>query len=254
MAEERTPTKEEIAANIKKTEAETRKADIEAAAAKEKSDAESKKAAAETRKLVAEAKEVEFKLVEAKHVADRADEKRRKELAGNEYHHVYLFNNQVTEASVKACIAQLSTWERTLDEGETMTVELQLNSPGGDVVDGFALIDYIVYLQSKGHIVNTVAYGMAASMAGVILEVGDHRSMGSNAVLLIHEASFGAVGSYGEVADRIKLVDIFHERILKLFTDRSNVSKAFIKRNWTRKDWWLSADTALKHGFVDSIQ
>src|SRR6185437_11114483 len=151
-----------------------------------------------------------------------------------------------SESSVKACIQQLATWERTSDSDEGVTVELQLNSPGGSVVVGFALIDFIQDFHTRGNTVNTVAYGMAASMAGVILQVGKKRSMGSNAVLLIHEASFGAVGSYGEVQDRVKLVDIFHERILKLFTDRAKVSKSFINRNWSRKDWWIDSTNAIK--------
>ena len=245
MAAEKTdtpykPTAEEVAANVAKTTAE---ADAAKAAAE--------KSRAEARKETALAKDAELKLIAAQHEADRASEKRRDELAADKFHHTYLFDKDVNEATVKACINQLSNWERS--STSPLTVELVINSPGGSVVDGFALIDYIVAMHSRGHTVNTTAYGMAASMGGVILEVGKTRRMGSNAVLLIHEAQFGAVGSYGEIQDRVKLVDIFHERILKLFTDRATVSKQFIKSHWTRTDWWLNADSSLKYGFVDEV-
>lgn len=230
---------------LDQAEAEKLKAEAEAAratAAKEQ---------AEARKLTAEADEAECKVARARIDLAREQYKRDKELASDEFHHTYLFDKDVSEASVKACIAQLSAWERT--SAGPITVELIINSPGGSVVDGFALIDHIASMHARDHVVNTTAYGMAASMAGVLLQVGRERRMGSNALLLIHEAQFGAMGSYGEIQDRMKMVDIMHDRILDLFASRSKVSKAFIKRNWLRKDWWLPAHEAAKHGFIDQI-
>ena len=248
MAEQaREPSEAEIAANVAKTLAETKKAESESEAAL----AAAEKSRSEARKELALALDAEYKAVAARHDADRADEKRRDELAADKYHHTYLFDKDVSDANVKACITQLSNWERTSDK--PLTIELVINSPGGDVVAGFALVDYIISMNAREHVVNTTAYGMAASMGGVLLQVGKTRRMGSNAVLLIHEAQFGAVGSYGDIQDRVKLVDIFHERILKLFTDRSKVSKQFIKSHWARTDWWLSADISLKHGFCDEV-
>lgn len=206
---------------------------------------------AEARKLFWEAEEAQTKARKAIIDADREEHKRRKELAADEFHHTYLFDKDVSESSVKACIGQLSNWERTATE--PITVELVINSPGGSVIDGFALIDHIQAMHGRGHTVNTTAYGMAASMGGVILEVGKTRRMGSNALLLIHEASFGAMGSMGDIEDRVKMVEIMHDRILDLFASRSKVTKAFIKRNWRRRDWWMSAQEAHKHGFVDEI-
>jgi ATP-dependent protease ClpP protease subunit len=204
---------------------------------------------AETRVQVAEAEQQEIVL--------RAKQRVEKdELAKNAHNHVYVFDQPVGESSVKACIDQLTAWTR---QTPGCAIEIQINSPGGDVVEGFALIDFLSDLRQKGHEIDIVTLGMAASMAGVILQAADNRIMGKNSILLIHEASFGAVGSYGEVEDRIKLVDIFHERILSIFAERAQpinnkTTKAFIKRNWNRKDWWLSADSALKLGFVDQVR
>lgn len=228
-------------------EAEIDKAKAEA----EKFRAERDKVMAEARKENALAGAAEAALVKAQADAERESEKRRDELAADKYHHRYLFDTDVNDGSVKKAIAQFATWERTTDK--PIVVDLVINSPGGSVVDGFALIDYIEGMHSRDHTVNTTAYGMAASMGGVLLQVGKKRSMGANAVLLIHEAQFGAVGSYGEIQDRVKLVDIFHERILALFVGRAKVTKQFIKSHWSRTDWWLSASDSLKHGFVDAI-
>jgi ATP-dependent Clp protease, protease subunit len=240
------------ASEIAKNEAEAEKFRAEAEVTRAKGEAEARKARAEAAVAETEAEADRLRLVDLEFTAERAREKRAEELAANKYHHTYLFDTDVDENNVKKFIAQLATWERT--SSEPITVELVINSPGGSVVDGFALIDYIAAMAANGHTVNTTAYGMAASMGGVLLQVGARRTMGANSVLLIHEAQFGAVGSYGEIEDRVKLVNILHERILNLFADRAKVSKSYIKRNWNRRDWWLDASTALKHGFVDEVR
>ena len=256
-----------VEAEIAKAKAETVKALAEADKVMAEIEDNHLKTASEVAKNEAEAAEkfasieiakvmqahAEAELVLSRNNADRERDKRRDELTADRYHHRYLFDTAVADGSVKKCISQLATWERSLAPDEKLTVELVINSPGGDVVEGFALIDYINGMHTRGHTVNTVAYGMAASMGGVLLEIGKKRSMGTNAVLLIHEAQFGAIGSYGEIEDRVKLVDIFHEKILALFADRSNVTRSFIKKNWSRRDWWCSAETALRHGFVDEV-
>ena len=216
--------------------------------------AEGRKFDAEARKAAAEAKEAEYNAAEAKIRLDREEHKRRKELAADEFFHTYLFDKEVTEASAKACIKQLAEWERGAKKGQKLEIELVINSPGGSVFDGFALIDYISGMQGRGHTINTVAYGMAASMAGVILQVGQKRAIGSNALLLIHEASFGAFGSFGKVEDQVKMVELMHDRILEMFAARAKMSKTQIKNRWSRRDWWINADDCLKHGFVDEVR
>ena len=47
-----------------------------------------------------------------------------------------------------------------------------------EVIAGLALYDFIQTLRRKGHKVTTVSYGMAASMAGILLQAGDVRVMG----------------------------------------------------------------------------
>lgn len=238
-------------AEAEKARAEAEKARAEAAAATLTAEAEVAKARAEARGAQAEAEERELRLVKARNDRDREREKREEELAAHKYHHVYLFDKGVDEGSVRECIRQLTTWERTTTD--KITVELVIDSPGGSVFDGFHLIDYINRLHTEGHTVNTTAYGMAASMGGVLLQVGKTRTMGANALLLIHEAQFGAFGSFGKVEDQVKMVEIMHDRILELFASRSKMTKAQIKSRWNRKDWWLPAQECLRHGFIDAI-
>lgn len=187
---------------------------------------------------------------------EREKEKRDKELLENDRFKVYLFDSEVSDGSVKKCIAQLTQWHRQ-DPG--CDIEIKVNSPGGSILAGFELIDFIRDLRNEGHTVTMVAYGMAASMAGVLLQAADHRVMGENAFLLIHEGSLGAIGDWGDVEDRVELMQMFHKRILGLFEARAKpinkkTTTTFIKNRWKRKDWWIPSEEALKLGLVDEVR
>lgn len=180
----------------------------------------------------------------------------REEDAKDYWNHRYVLNDTINGQTASSCINSLTRWSRTHPGCD---IELVLNTPGGAIISGFALIDYLESLKAtkpKGHEIRTHAIGMAASMGGVILQAGTVRSMGSNAMLLIHQGSLTAGGSYGEAKDQMKFMDMLHERILKLFVDRSEgkMTKAFVKRNWERQDWWLTADDAQKLGLIDEIR
>ena len=91
-------------------------------------------------------------------------------------------------------------------------------------------------------------------MAGVLLQAGDVRWVGQQAWVMIHRAAFGASGKTFEIEDEVRFTQRLEGRILDIFTSRSKLSKAKIKRNWDRKDWWISADEAIEMGLVDEIR
>ncbi len=173
------------------------------------------------------------------------------ELARNKYHHLYPSNEEVDSASVYRCIARLSYWSRTEPE---CAIEIVFNSPGGAVVDGLALYDFIQELRRKGHHVTTCTRGHAASMAGILLQAGDKRVMGKEAWVLIHEVSFSAIGKIGEVEDTTEWVKKIQKRIVAIFAERSKLTARQVERRWKRKDWWLSSDECLKLGLVDEVR
>lgn len=182
--------------------------------------------------------------------AAKAERVARAELAKDEHHRVYVFDQVVGDKTVTACIHKLAEWSRN-DPG--CDIEIIFNSPGGSVIDGMALYDYICQVKRKGHTVTTNTLGMAASMAGVLLQVGDVRQMGSESYLLIHEASFTAGGSFGKVEDEVQFVKKIQERILAIFAAKSTLTARQIQTRWSRRDWWLSSDESLKLGFIDEI-
>lgn len=206
--------------------------------------------AANARKAAAEADQAEHHTVIAR--LNREDEERAyaSAAARDERHHVYQFDSSVTAASVKPCISKLSEWARLEPECD---ITIVFNSPGGSVIDGFALWDFLATLKKNGHHLTTVCRGMAASMGGILLQAGDKRVIGSESVLLVHEISFGAGGKIGEVEDEVAFAKMLTQRVLKIFASRTKMTARQIDAKWKRKDWWMDSDEALKLGFVDEI-
>lgn len=178
------------------------------------------------------------------------------------YHHIYRFNSVVGESSVKNCMDNLLLWHRT-EPG--CDIEIIFSSPGGSVIDGLVLFDFIGELRDHGHRVTTSTYGMAASMAGILLQAGDKRIMHKEAWLLIHEISFGTGGSMGTVEDTVEWLKGIQDRILDIFAARcaqakkngtatKPLTKGQLEKGWRRKDWWISSDNALTLGLVDEVR
>jgi ATP-dependent protease ClpP protease subunit len=71
---------------------------------------------------------------------------------------------------------------------------------------------------------------------------------------MIHRAAFGAYGKTFDVEDELLFVKRIEERIIDIFTARSSLTKQKIKRNWDRKDWWISAEQALDLKLVDEVR
>lgn len=172
-------------------------------------------------------------------------------LAGDRFHHIYTLNESVNARSSQNAIEALALWHRTDPKCE---IEFIINSPGGSVIEGMALFDYLTMLRRAGHKITTTTLGMAASMGGILLQAGDHRVMGKEAYILIHEVAFGAGGKIGEVEDSVAFSKMIQKRILDILSSRSTMTAKQIDAKWKRKDWWLDSDEALKLGFVDEVR
>ena len=164
---------------------------------------------------------------------------------------IYRFNTAVDKTHVHQCMHKLTQWTRRHPKCD---IEIVFSSGGGSIIDGFELFDFIQELRERGHKVITGSLGMAASMAGILLQAGEHRWIGHQAWMMIHRAAFGVIGKTFEIEDEVAWIKRIEARILEIFEKRSNLSRLKIKRNWDRKDWWISSDEALELGLVDEIK
>lgn len=76
-----------------------------------------------------------------------------------------------------------------LEKSRTDNITLIINSPGGSVYDGMAILDTMDYIKSEGIIIETLCIGKAASMGGVILAHGtyNYRRSLKNSMIMLHQ-------------------------------------------------------------------
>ena len=235
---ERTP--EEIAADVRLAEAEAAKAEAEA-----------EKARAEAGRHKVLAKKASLEVAELQMTHDKHQREHDRMMASDEENHVYRCDGEVSKSSISTCLKKLTQWSRC-DPG--CDIEIVISSGGGGIIPGFELFDFIQDLRNKGHTITTGSLGMAASMAGILLQAGSVRWLGHQSWMMIHRAAFGAFGKTYEVEDEVEFVKRIEARILDIFTARSDLTTRKIKRNWDRKDWWISSDQALKLGLIDEVR
>ena len=261
----RAPTTQELA----KFEAETAKILAETEAARQMAELNKVKGELENKKLAAEMAKIEEETRTA-HTAAEANlinlhQMQRQEeaaLAADLFHGVYFFTDDVSEKSVHNCMERLNYWRRTRPNCD---IEIIFSSPGGSVFDGFTLFDYIQELKRAGHRVTTGTLGMAASMAGILLQAGSTRYAGKEAWVLIHEISTLAWDKSSLIEDEVAFMKRIQERVIDIFLDGNQrglasgtatkrISQAQFEKNWKRKDWWLTAEECLAYGFIDAIR
>lgn len=138
--------------------------------------------------------------------------------------------------------------------GSREALRLYVNSPGGDVDQGFALIDIMRWSRIPIH---TTAMGFVASMALLIAMAGakGHRTVMPHCSLLSHRFAAGSAGFHADlVAARVQQ-DIVHRRIVDHYRECTSLTDdAAVEGELLRStDRWLTAPEAVSYGIVDRV-
>jgi ATP-dependent Clp protease protease subunit len=130
-------------------------------------------------------------------------------------------------------------------------ITLYINSPGGSVSAGMAIIDTMNFI--KPH-VSTVCIGMAASMGAMILSCGEpgKRFILPNAEVMIHQPLGGAEGQASDIAIQAEHILKLREVLYKMLAKNTGQTYDQIKKDADR-DYWMSATESIKYGIVDKV-
>ena len=133
-------------------------------------------------------------------------------------------------------------WERT-------PIKLFINSYGGSVYDGLALVDVIKHSKTP---VYTICIGSCMSMALWIWLAGEERLVGERSTLMFHDLSVFAVdtteGIKQELIEMLRLQNLLITEI----TQKSSITEEMLNDYITRKaDWYIPADEAIKLKLAD---
>lgn len=162
---------------------------------------------------------------------------------------IYL-DGEITEDTAKRIVEILLK----LDIINHKEIKMYINSEGGSVNAGLAIIDTMNLIKSD---VSTICLGRAASMGAVLLINGTKgkRYIGINSEIMIHEVStYG--GNYGKVSeqhDKLKRTSYVNRKIQRIIASKTNMSLKDVQKDTKKKDTWINSKNALKYGFVDKV-
>lgn len=130
-------------------------------------------------------------------------------------------------------------------------ISFYINSPGGMVSAGFAILDTMNHIQPN---VSTVCVGMAASMAAVLLSAGEKgkRFALPNAEIMIHQPHGGAEGQASDIEITAKQILKMRERLNKILAKNTGQKLEKVAEDVDR-DYFMDAQESLKYGIIDKV-
>lgn len=131
-------------------------------------------------------------------------------------------------------------------------IKLYINSPGGSVYDGLAIIDTMNYIEPD---VQTIGIGLQASMGAMLLSSGakGKRFVLPNSRIMIHQPSYGSPQS--KVTDQeIELREglLLKKLLIEMLAKNTGKGVKQVEKDMDR-DNWMSAEEAKKYGIIDEI-
>jgi ATP-dependent Clp protease protease subunit len=145
-------------------------------------------------------------------------------------------------------VAQLLFLE---SEDPAKDVTMYINSPGGQVYSGLAIVDTMKLI--KPH-VQTIVVGVAASMAAIIASQGEKgkRFALPNAKIMMHQPSSGFEGTSADIEISAREVLSLRHLIDEMLAEATGHSIEKINHD-TDRDYWLTADLAAEYGVIDKV-
>lgn len=161
---------------------------------------------------------------------------------------IIFLGGPIEDHSANLIIAQLLF---LASEDPKRDIQLYINSPGGSVSAGLAMLDTMNHIKPD---VATVCVGMAASAAAIILAAGakGKRYVLPNAEVMIHQPWGGAQGQATDIEITAKHILATRERLNKILAKATGQSLTKIEKD-VERDYFMSAEEAKKYGIIDEI-
>jgi len=145
-------------------------------------------------------------------------------------------------------IAQLLFLE---SENPKKDISLYVNSPGGSVTAGLAIVDTMSHIKND---VSTIGVGISASMGAIILSSGTKgkRFALPNAEVLIHQPLGGVEGQATDIEITARHILKTKDNLAKILVKNTGQPMTKIEKDMDR-DFYMSADEAKKYGIIDKV-
>ena len=161
---------------------------------------------------------------------------------------IIMLSGEVNDQMANTIIAQLLFLDA---QDSDKDISIYINSPGGSVTAGLAIMDTMNFIKSD---VQTIAMGMAASMASVLLSAGTKgkRFALPNSTVLIHQPLGGAQGQQTEIEIAAREILNTRKRLNQILADNSGQTFEKLQAD-TDRDNYMTAQEAKDYGLIDDI-
>lgn len=128
-------------------------------------------------------------------------------------------------------------------------VEVQINSPGGDMFEGIAIYNV---LREHPQPITIKVMGMAASAASVIAMAGDTIEIGAASFIMIHNCWVLAMGNRHDMRETADFLEPFDQAMVDVYAQRSGSDATKIAK-WMDDETFMSGSMAIERGFADAL-
>ncbi len=137
------------------------------------------------------------------------------------------------------------------NEDPKKDIQLYINSPGGSVTAGLAILDTMNFIKPD---VSTICVGVAASMGSHLLAGGakGKRYALPNSEVMIHQPHGGFEGQVTDIEITAKQMLKLRHRLNEIFSKNTEQKLAQVEKDMDR-DFFMSADEAKKYGIIDGV-
>ncbi len=158
-------------------------------------------------------------------------------------------SSSVTSALVKDILA-INRADKDIPAEERKPIFLYINSPGGELIEGFSLVSTI---ETSVTPVYTVNIGEWCSMAFLIGITGHKRFSLPYMTFLMHEPSGISVGKISSMEEKIGFERRFFEKVIKQHVLKHSKMKEKEYNLVAQKEFYMLPEDALEYGFIDEI-
>ena len=161
---------------------------------------------------------------------------------------VVFLGDEVNSATANIVVAQLL---HLAFEDPKKDIKLYINSPGGSVYDGLAIIDTMNYIEPD---VQTIGIGLQASMGAMLLSAGakGKRYVLPNSRIMIHQPSSGTQGKITDQEIALKEGIYLKQKLAEMLAKNTGKDVKQVIKDMDR-DNWMSAEEAKTDGLIDEV-
>lgn len=164
---------------------------------------------------------------------------------------IIFLGSEINSQLANAVVAQLLLLDQ---KDPTRDIYIYINSPGGCITAGLAILDTMNYIRPEVH---TVCVGEAASMAAVLLACGSKgkRSALPNCKIMIHQPRQTGSGQTMTVTEQqidLKVMKKMKVQLSQILADRTGQTLKKVLKD-CENDKWFEPGEALQYGLVDTI-